>query len=108
MSPLAQPPRADAPLPPPPPPPYTLQSVTRSSASPMVSAAASSSLCDEQTNYKNNNVTVFSWNGDRPETTEFDFPMLEETKGTVSLRTVVTQYVGSLQSRKVTAGKLFM
>jgi hypothetical protein len=52
-------------------------------------------------------VAVFAWNGSTPETIEFEFPRLEDKNGTISLRNVVTQYVGALQSRKVAADKLF-
>jgi hypothetical protein len=95
----------------PPPPPPPLSGFSSPSASILTSTAGSENLsageASEQNHYKSNNVTIFSWNGDRTDTTEFEFPRLEESKGSVSLRAVVTQYVGSLQSRKVTADKLF-
>lgn len=113
MSSTTQPSKPVAP-PPPPPPPASLQSTSHSSSTsvPVLSPPAPNSLSGgktlEQTDFKNNNVTIFSWTGDYPETIEFDFPRLEEKKGSVSLRTVITQYVGALQSRKVAANKLFL
>ncbi|KAB8223441.1 P-loop containing nucleoside triphosphate hydrolase protein [Aspergillus novoparasiticus] len=117
MSSTTLPSRSDAPPPPPPPPPRhsALYPVTRSLTSPTVSPAVSRNVHGEQTpkpaDGKDKSASVFSWSGDSPETTEFDFPRLErleETKGTVPLRTLVTHYVGALQSRKVAAEKLFM
>ncbi|KAF3389436.1 hypothetical protein F1880_004144 [Penicillium rolfsii] len=62
----------------------------------------------EGNRYKNNDVTIFAWDGNDLGTIEFEFPRLEDKKnGKVSLRTVVNQYVGALQSRKVAAEKLF-
>lgn len=97
------------PAPPPSPPPPS--GVHSSSSSLLPSNPTSKNLLaneeTEKTHYKSNDVTISAWNGDHPDTTEFEFPRLEERKGSVSLRTVDTQYAGSLQSRKVSAEKLF-
>ncbi|CEO60152.1 hypothetical protein PMG11_04791 [Penicillium brasilianum] len=95
----------------PPPPPPPLSRFSSPSALILTSTAGSENLfageATEKNHYKSNDVTIFAWNGDNTDTTEFEFPRLEESKGSVSLRAVVTQYVGSLHSRKVTADKLF-
>ncbi|KAJ5905492.1 uncharacterized protein N7473_002408 [Penicillium subrubescens] len=97
-------------MPPPPPPPP--QSVYHSSSVPILPSTPASDGThagqeSEQNYYKSNNVTVFAWNGNNPENIEFEFPRLEDKSGTISLRSVVIQYVGALQSRKVAADKLF-
>jgi hypothetical protein len=101
------------PPPPPHPPPLQPPSIPHSPGSaPIIpstpasgSAFAGQQL--EQNDYKSNDVTVFTWNGNNRETIEFEFPRLEDKNGSISLRNVVTQYVGALQSRKITAEKLF-
>jgi hypothetical protein len=103
-----------SPPPPPPLPPPPPHSISHSSSATTIPSAPAPSpegrytgQESEQNEYKSDNVTVFSWNGYHPEAIEFEFPRLEDKSGTISLRTVVTQHVGALQSRKVAADKLF-
>ncbi|EPS33581.1 hypothetical protein PDE_08543 [Penicillium oxalicum 114-2] len=110
--------KRSAPPPPPPPPPSppgprapaidkcdTVSNVKRESpGSPLEDQSRTKETSNQ---FICNDVIMFSWAGDRPEATDFDFPR-DDKKGAVTLRQIVTHYAGVAQSRRIAAERLYM